>query len=676
MTPDQILAFVLALTSPPPAATAFPVIAAGGADSHYPVKPAPCPRPLAPFEIEGKTVACGTVSVPEDHAKPDGRRIPLTFMIFKSRSLAPAPDAVVHLHGGPGGGIVEEVGLTSTFFEGLRARRDVVAFDQRGVDTSAGGETRCLATLANHAGDLAQRLSRGTGDQEKVATKAAYLPPEVTRACLDELAGAGVDLSKINTEQNARDVQAVMRALGYPVYNLYGISYGTRLGQEVMRTAPEGLRAAVLDSVEPAEVAFYDTLAVPFAESFEALFAQCAADAGCAAAYPNLKDRFWALYSKLAKAPITANGAKIDTDALFDLVAGRNHFTANRHSLTGYLPKLVAELEQGQTTTWDAVAADQLPPRQTPEAALAGLAGLDPNALVLAQTALRLAQQGEIQAQAVKTVLDRLEADRAAVAAGAGLVDAFESALLAAARTLPNPQARLAFAADYLRLRTGKPTNEALHALIARHFAGETRARLAGFAGLLTPRNVSDAYARISADNRKLDYLLVKDFQLQMYFCQEDMDINSPQGAAAVNAGLRAKYGWPAQATKPVEDFIDAYYASCAPFPVHARPGFHEPVTAAIPTLALSGLLDTQTAASWGPQTARHLPHGQAIVFPETGHGALLFSQCARDLGVAFIENPTVPLDKSCVAGLAPSFVLPEVKVEAQAAGPADGTSK
>jgi hypothetical protein len=79
-----------------------------------------------------------------------------------------------------------------------------------------------------------------------------------------------------------------------------------------------------------------------------------------------------------------------------------------------------------------------------------------------------------------------------------------------------------------------------------------------------------------------------------------------------------------------------------------------------------------ETAASWGPQTARHLPHGQAIVLPETGHGAPLFSQCARDLGVAFIENPTVPLDKSCVAGLKPSFVLPE----GQAAGQAGGTSK
>jgi hypothetical protein len=37
---------------------------------------------------------------------------------------------------------------------------------------------------------------------------------------------------------------------------------------------------------------------------------------------------------------------------------------------------------------------------------------------------------------------------------------------------------------------------------------------------------------------------------------------------------------------------------------------------------------------------------------------------------VAFIDNPTGPLDKSCVAGLAPSFVLPEVKVEARAEAP------
>jgi pimeloyl-ACP methyl ester carboxylesterase len=671
MTPDQILAFVLALTAPAPAEPAFAVIAAGGADGRYPVTSAPCPRPLAPFEIEGKSVACGTVSVPEDHARPNGRRIALSFMVFKSRSLAPAPDAVVHLHGGPGVGIVERVALTSTLFEGLRARRDLVAFDQRGVDTSAGAETRCLATLADHTGELVHGLAGAA----QPGGEAPQLPPAVTRACLDELAAAGADLSKINTEQNARDVQAVMRALGYPVYNLYGISYGTKLGLEVMRTAPEGVRAVVLDSVAPPHVPTYDTLALPHAESIEAIFTLCAADAACAAAYPNLEERFWALFSRLTKTPIPTNGDqiasgdKIDGNALFMLVASRNSHQLGLQGLTGYIPRLVAELEQGVTTTFDAIVRDELPPRQTPETALAGLSGLDADSLALAQTALRLAQQGRLQEETVKTVLERLEADRAAVTSGAGLVDAFETALLAAAKALPSAPARLAFASDYLRLRTRAPGADALRGLIARHFAGETRQGLDALVGLLTPQNLSDTFARISADNRTLDALLVQGFQTQMFACQEDMDFNSPAGAAAVSARLQAEYLWPVEATQPLEDFVDGFYASCEPFPKHSRPGFHEPVTADIPTLVLSGLLDTQTAASWGPETARHLPRGQAITLPETGHGALAFSQCARDLGVAFIEHPSVALDTSCVAGLTPSFVLPETRPEPQAVG-------
>jgi hypothetical protein len=43
---------------------------------------------------------------------------------------------------------------------------------------------------------------------------------------------------------------------------------------------------------------------------------------------------------------------------------------------------------------------------------------------------------------------------------------------------------------------------------------------------------------------------------------------------------------------------------------------------------------------------------------------------------VAFIENPTGPLDQSCVAGLAPSFVLPEAKPEVQPASEARGVTQ
>lgn len=221
MTPDQIVAAVLALTSPLPSAPLSPVVAAGGADPRFPVVAMDCPRPLAPYEIEGRTVVCGKVNVPEDHAHPEGRRIDLAFMIFKSRSLAPAPDAVVHLHGGPGIGIFKDFALTSTYFEHLRARRDIVAFDQRGVDASASVELRCFATLASDPEALVQ-TTRGIGDR-------LTLTREMTRACLDEIAATGADISKINTYQNALDVSALMHTLGYPVYDIYGISMAPSL---------------------------------------------------------------------------------------------------------------------------------------------------------------------------------------------------------------------------------------------------------------------------------------------------------------------------------------------------------------------------------------------------------------------------------------------------------------
>jgi len=89
--------------------SAVPLLRNGGADSRYAVGVVPCAKPVSPLEIEGKTLICGTVNVPEDHAMPVGRRMDLKFAVYKSRSLIPAADAVVHLHGGSGGGIVDAV---------------------------------------------------------------------------------------------------------------------------------------------------------------------------------------------------------------------------------------------------------------------------------------------------------------------------------------------------------------------------------------------------------------------------------------------------------------------------------------------------------------------------------------------------------------------------------------
>lgn len=653
MTPDQIVAFVLALTAPAPVDPLFPVIAAGGADPRFPVIAAPCPRPLAPFEVEGRTVACGKISVPEDHENPEGRRIDLSFMVYKSRSLSPAPDAVVHLHGGPGVGIVARTSITTTFFEHLRTRRDVVAFDQRGVDQSASAETRCFDTLASNPEALVQ-ATKGLGDR-------IALTRQMTRACLDEIAASGADITKINTLQNAQDVRAVMQTLGYPVYNIYGISYGTKLGQEVMRSAPEGLRSVVLDSVAPVQVPIYDTLALPHAEAIQGIFDACTADAKCAAAYPDLKARFWALVTKLETQPIPTPEGEINADVMFTLVDGRNNWKAQLQGLTGYVPKVVTELEAGDATTILALSNGKIALHPTPETALAGLTGLDADAMAFAEAALRLAMVGQQNDRLVETMLTRLEADRAAAASGAGLVDEFEAALKTAALALPDQPARVGFSTDYLRLRMGAPTRTALSALLSRQFTGETLARLETLSGMLDDGQLAQVFARVGADNAALDRVLLEGFQTNMFACQEDLDINSPEGAAAVSLRLQTEFGWPKSFTDVYEDVLNAtFFDLCKEFTPQPRPGFHDPVTAEIPTLVMQGAVDTQTAPSWGAMMVSSLPKGRLVFLPESGHGTLAFSQCAKDIGAAFLENPEAPFDDSCASALTPAFLLPD----------------
>jgi pimeloyl-ACP methyl ester carboxylesterase len=428
-----------------------------------------------------------------------------------------------------------------------------------------------------------------------------------------------------------------------------------------MRAAPEGLRSVVLDSVAPVQAAIYDTLALPHAEAIQGIFDACTADAKCAAAYPDLKNRFWALFTRLETQPIATPQGEVNADALFALVDGRNNWKAQLQGLTGYIPKVVAELESGDSTTLTALLGEKIALHPTPESALAGLTGLDADAMAFAETALRMAMVGRENDKAVQAMLARLEADRAAAATGAGLVDEFEAALRAAALALPDKPARVGFAADYLRLRTGVSTRAALTDMLSRQFTGDTLARLETLAGMLDEDQLAQVFARVGADNAALDRVLLEGFQTQMFACQEDMDINSPEGAAAVTLRLQTEFGWPASLAGMFESLVDTtFFDLCKEFALQPRPGFHDPVTAAIPTLVMQGAFDTQTAPSWGAWMVSSLPKGRLVFFPESGHGTLAFSQCAKDIGAAFLENPEAPFNDSCAQALTPAFLLPD----------------
>lgn len=102
--------------------------------------PMPCPVAL-PWdgEVEGETFDCGVVTVPENHDLPDGRQIELTFMRLRATTMAPEPDPMVYLSGGPGGSALHEVTGNERLYlnmQTIRQRRDVVFYDQRGTGHS------------------------------------------------------------------------------------------------------------------------------------------------------------------------------------------------------------------------------------------------------------------------------------------------------------------------------------------------------------------------------------------------------------------------------------------------------------------------------------------------------------------------------------------------------------
>jgi pimeloyl-ACP methyl ester carboxylesterase len=122
-------------------------------------------------------------------------------------------------------------------------------------------------------------------------------------ACGTAFREAGIDLRAYNSAENSADLEDLRRALGYDQWNLVGGSYGTRLALTSMRYRPETIRSAVLDSVYPLQANFHTEVFSSFQNSLNSLFAQCAADAACNAAYPKLDHAYDSVVARLNANP-------------------------------------------------------------------------------------------------------------------------------------------------------------------------------------------------------------------------------------------------------------------------------------------------------------------------------------------------------------------------------------
>ena len=217
---------------------------------------------------------CMTLDVPLDHAKPAGAKLKLHVAVAPAHRQGTRSDPLFVLAGGPGQAGSEVVQMLTLAFNRVRATRDIVFIDQRGTGRS--GKLDC----------------KNKPEQEIMTEE--QLDAEL-RACI---AATKASFGAYTTDAAARDTELVRRALGYGAVNVWGGSYGTRLGQAYARLYPASVRSLVFDGVAaPDQV-------IPAAgrdaqAALDKMFEQCAKDAGCNKAFPKLRAEFDALAAKL-----------------------------------------------------------------------------------------------------------------------------------------------------------------------------------------------------------------------------------------------------------------------------------------------------------------------------------------------------------------------------------------
>jgi pimeloyl-ACP methyl ester carboxylesterase len=230
-----------------------------------------------------EALRCVSVPVALDYNTPGAASLVLHVTVAPAFRESARPDPLFVLAGGPGEAGSDVLGLLGTAFRRVRATRDIVFIDQRGTGLS--GKLDCDTRPANETMTEAQ----------------------VDAELRDCIAHIRQPLAAYTTANAARDIEQVRLALGYGKINLWGGSYGTRLGQAYARAFPGQLRAMILDGVAAPDQVIpaggRDSQA-----ALDALFRGCAADPACNRAYPALRAEFAALSARVA----AAGGLKLE----------------------------------------------------------------------------------------------------------------------------------------------------------------------------------------------------------------------------------------------------------------------------------------------------------------------------------------------------------------------------
>jgi pimeloyl-ACP methyl ester carboxylesterase len=279
----------------------------------------------------GIKARCGTLARPEDPSDPDSPVLALHFAVVPALSLEPDRDPFVPIAGGPGQATTRFYASYSAAFEDVRRTRDILLLDQRGTGDSASMQCQ-----------VDEDLIEGAFSRERTVAEA--------RACLDALP---YDPRFFTTSVAVEDLEALRVALGYTQFNVYGISYGSRVAQHFLRRYPESTRSVIIDGVVPPQIALGPGIAIEAQNALDAIFDRCAESEACHERFPTVREDFADLRAFLAEQDVSLYMANPVTgtreEVIFDdnRMAGALRMLSYHPSSVALMPLLIDEAVNG-----------------------------------------------------------------------------------------------------------------------------------------------------------------------------------------------------------------------------------------------------------------------------------------------------------------------------------------
>ncbi|WP_343947954.1 alpha/beta hydrolase [Nonomuraea longicatena] len=211
-------------------------------------RPAVAHLTACPVAVPAHTT-CGLLEVPERRDTPggasagaSGRTIKVGYAVRRSTAPDRKPDPVVYMSGGPAASSLHLTGFVGDLFPD----RDVITVEQRG-----GRWSQPRLSCPESVRVMLDRLRAGHAEVGAADVGAA------ADTCRGRLSEQGVDLRGYTTREIVADLAQLRAVLGYASWNLFGVSYSTRVMLDLAAADPAGTRAVVLDSFLPESVDWY-----------------------------------------------------------------------------------------------------------------------------------------------------------------------------------------------------------------------------------------------------------------------------------------------------------------------------------------------------------------------------------------------------------------------------------